>query len=178
MDMDRDMDDLDGAVVVAVGGNLPGAHDSVQAGLMAALDRLEAEGLAIVARSSWWTSRAWPDPTDPPFVNAAILIRTNLDPASTLAVLHRVEAAFGRRRSDFNAPRALDLDLIAHGRTVMGQCGSVGLTLPHPRAHERAFVMGPLAQIAPTWRHPTLGSTAAHLAKTAPVGADARPLID
>ena len=171
--MDADSQDLDDAVVVAVGGNLPGQHASVQAGLEAALERFEAEGLVIVARSPWWRSQAWPDPVDPPFLNAVVLIRPVLDPARTLAALHRIEAAFGRDRAAAYAPRTLDLDLIAHGRTISGEGG---LTLPHPRAHDRAFVMRPLAQIAPQWRHPALARTAAELAGTAVIGADARPL--
>ncbi len=84
-----------------------------------------------------------------------------------------LENEFGRMRSVRNAPRTLDLDLIAHGRIVSDD---PELTLPHPRAHERLFVMGPLAQIAPEWRHPVLRRTAAELAASATVGLDATPL--
>ena len=84
-----------------------------------------------------------------------------------------VEAAFGRRRSAPNDPRTLDLDLIAHGRVVIDQ---PGLVLPHPRADQRRFVMGPLAEVSPDWVHPVLGSTARDLARHAAVGADAAPI--
>ena len=87
--------------------------------------------------------------------------------------LLRVEAAFGRERGAANDPRTLDLDLIAYGRTVVDE---PGLTLPHPRAHERRFVMGPLSEVAPDWIHPELGGTAAALAATAAIGSDAEPL--
>ena len=88
------------------------------------------------------------------------------------AALGRIEDAFGRRRSVRNAPRTLDLDLIAYGRSS----GDLeGLILPHPRAAERRFVMGPLAEIAPDWRHPTGGRTARELAASASIGSDARP---
>ncbi len=93
-------------------------------------------------------------------------------PLATLRVLRTIEAEFGRERTIANAPRTLDLDLIAHGRTVLS---SPELELPHPRCAERLFVMGPLAEIAPEWVHPTLGRTARDLAKAAVVGADARP---
>ncbi len=83
-----------------------------------------------------------------------------------------LEDEFGRTRLARNASRTLDLDLIAYGRIVSDD---PSLTLPHPRAHERLFVMGPLAEIAPEWRHPVLGKTAAELAREAPVGRDARP---
>jgi len=88
-------------------------------------------------------------------------------------VLLRVEASFGRRRNAANDPRTLDLDLIAYGRAVLN---GPGLVLPHPRAHERRFVMGPLAEIAPGWTHPVLGATAEVLARDAAIGADAAPL--
>lgn len=76
-------------------------------------------------------------------------------------------------RARKNAARTLDLDLIAHGRVLMDQ---PELVIPHPRAHERLFVMGPLAEIAPDWRHPGLGLTARQLADQSSVGLDARPV--
>jgi 2-amino-4-hydroxy-6-hydroxymethyldihydropteridine diphosphokinase len=95
-----------------------------------------------------------------------------LSAGEVLAALHRLEARFGRVRAEPNAPRTLDLDLIAHGRAVLD--GAV--VVPHPRAHERLFVMGPLAQIAPGWRHPVSDRTAADLAAEATVGIDAAPV--
>ena len=85
----------------------------------------------------------------------------------------RLEASFGRRRAAQNAPRTLDLDLIAHGRHVLHDDA---LVLPHPRAADRLFVMGPLSEIAPGWRHPVLERTAAALAAEARVGRDATPI--
>ncbi|MDR7119000.1 2-amino-4-hydroxy-6-hydroxymethyldihydropteridine diphosphokinase [Caulobacter sp. BE254] len=137
----------------------------------AALAALADEGLTAAARSSWWTSAAWPDPTAPAYLNGVALVETALAAVDLLAALHRIEARFGRVRAEANAPRTLDLDLIVHGRTVT----EAGLIVPHPRAHERLFVMGPLAEIAPDWRHPVNDRTAADLAATATVGRDARP---
>lgn len=161
-------------MVVALGCSLPGSYASREALLEAALDALASEGLAAAARSSWWTSAAWPDPAAPAYLNGVVLVETALSPSEVLTVLHRVETRFGRTRIEPNAPRTLDLDLIAHGRTVLE--GAV--VVPHPRAHERLFVMGPLAEIAPDWRHPVSGRTAADLAATAGVGADATPSPD
>jgi 2-amino-4-hydroxy-6-hydroxymethyldihydropteridine diphosphokinase len=166
-----DRNDLGEAVIVALGCNLSGAYTSREALLDAALQAFPSEGLTIVRRSSWWTSAAWPDPSAPPYLNGVAVVATRLDPAQTLAALHRIEARFGRARGQANAPRTLDLDLIAHGRKTIVD----GLVLPHPRAHERLFVMGPLAEIEPDWRHPTLGETASRLARTARVGRDAHP---
>jgi 2-amino-4-hydroxy-6-hydroxymethyldihydropteridine diphosphokinase len=163
---------VDSAVIVALGGNLALEGRPVQAVLEDALRTLEAEGFTLVARSRWWRSAAWPDPTQPPYLNGVVWVETPLQPRAVLDALMRVEAALGRRRSEANAARTVDLDLIAYGRLVRHE---EGLTVPHPRAAERLFVMGPLADIAPDWRHPVLGETAAELAKTAMVGADAEP---
>jgi len=165
--------DLDTAVIVALGANLPGAYPSCGALLDAAVIRLAQEAMTVRARSSWWRSAAWPDPDAPAYLNGVVLVETALTPAETIARLHAVEAAFGRERAARNAPRTLDLDLIAYGRRKIDESG---LMVPHPRAHQRAFVMGPLAQIAPLWRHPVLGRTAAQLWAEADVGKDARPL--
>jgi len=159
-------------VVIALGCNLPGAHASREALLGAALAALPTEGLTILARSSWWASAAWPDPTAPGYLNGVVLVETSLSPIETLLALHRIEAAFGRARGAPNAARTLDLDLVAHGRAVVGE----GLVLPHPRAADRRFVMGPLAEIAPDWRHPVSQARALDLVATAQVGADAAPI--
>jgi 2-amino-4-hydroxy-6-hydroxymethyldihydropteridine diphosphokinase len=164
--------DLDEAVIVALGGNLPGGHDSVESLLNAALDALDEAGLTVVARSSWWRSTAWPDPADPPYLNGVALVETALGPAEVLKALHAIERHFGRERHVTNAPRTLDLDLIAYGRRQM----EGGVTVPHPRAHQRRFVMGPLAEIAPDWMHPKLGQSAENLAASAEIGMDAAPI--
>lgn len=159
-------------MVVALGCSLPGAYPSRQALLEAAVAALASEGLAVARRSAWWTSAAWPDPAAPAYLNGVVLVETGLSAGEVLEVLHRLEARFGRVRAEANAPRTLDLDLIAHGRTVLDEA----VVVPHPRAHERLFVMGPLAEIAPDWRHPVSGRTAADLAAGASVGTDARPV--
>ena len=157
---------------MALGCNDKGAWSSCREALEAALARFRCEGIDVVARSAWWSSLAWPDPTDPPFLNGVVIVRTEHDPHALMAALGRIEDAFGRQRSLRNAPRTLDLDLIAYGRL----CGDLdGLILPHPRAAERRFVMGPLAEIAPDWSHPVTGAASADLARGAAVARDAHP---
>jgi 2-amino-4-hydroxy-6-hydroxymethyldihydropteridine diphosphokinase len=168
-------DNGDDLTVLALGGNLPGVHGSVETALDAACSRLAAVGLGPLRRSRWWRSAAWPDPGDPPFLNGVVLVRTALSPSDILATLRTIEGEFGPRDGARNSPRVLDLDLIAAGRTVLD---APGLIVPHPRAAERYFVMGPLAEIAPEWRHPVLNQTAAALAARAEVGKDARPIGD
>ena len=164
--------DADASIIVALGGNLAAPDGAVGQRLEQALQALAHHGITVVRASRLWRSKAWPDPNDPPFLNAVAWVDTELGPGATLEALHRVEAQLGRVRGAPNAPRTVDLDLISHGRAV---CNSA-LTLPHPRAAERLFVMGPLCEIAPQWRHPTNGLRACELASHATVGRDARPL--
>ena len=163
---------LDRAVVIALGSNLPGAYPSSRDLLDAAVKELDAHGLKVVRVSSWWRSKAWPEGAGPDYLNGVALVETELAPMKVLAVLQSIEQDFGRDRSTTNAPRTLDLDLIARGRCKLS---SASLTLPHPRSSDRLFVMGPLAEIAPGWVHPTENETATALASKADIGADASP---
>jgi 2-amino-4-hydroxy-6-hydroxymethyldihydropteridine diphosphokinase len=165
--------DLESVIVVALGSNLKGEWASSISVLEVAKAHFSAAGLKILECSSYWRSTAWPDPTQPDYINAVALVETRLDPEGTLLALHGIEAEFGRVRMAPNAPRVLDLDLIAYGRLVRTDAAPI---LPHPRAAERRFVMGPLAEIAPTWRHPVSGARADVLGETARVGADAQPV--
>ena len=153
---------------------MAGDYPSLEALLEAALSAFLHADIRVVRRSGWWRSAAWPDPGAPAYLNGVAIVETQLPPRALLERLLGIEAAFGRRRTLANAPRTLDLDLIAYGRRVIDE---PGLVLPHPRAHQRLFVMGPLAEIAPDWTHPVLGATAAELAERATVGVDARPVL-
>ena len=161
----------DESIIVAIGGNLAGLTGLRQT-LTAALAALPDYGVRVLRRSRFWRSAAWPKASEPPFLNAVALVETALAPAQTMSALHEVETLFGRRRGEANAPRTLDLDLIAYGRQVC----SGDLVLPHPRAAERLFVMGPLAELLTDWRHPVSGARAVDLAGRASVGRDATPL--
>lgn len=160
--------------VIALGANLPGRLGAPPAATleaaMAALALLP--GLRLRARSALWASAAWPDPAGPRYANAVALLEGEAEPAPLLAALHALEAAEGRVRSAANAPRPLDLDLLDLDGLVRTAPDPV---LPHPRLHQRAFVLGPLAEIMPHWRHPLLGETAAALLAALPP-ADCAPL--
>ena len=143
-------------ILIALGGNLQSRAGRPAQTLDAALDYLQESGIRVAALSPYYVTPAWPDPADPPYVNAVANIETGLTPAAVMQRLHRTETAFGRIRSVRNAPRTLDLDLLAYDARV--EEGPP--VLPHPRIAERAFVLVPLADIAPDWRHPITGWTA------------------
>jgi 2-amino-4-hydroxy-6-hydroxymethyldihydropteridine diphosphokinase len=103
---------------------------------------------ALIARSSDYITPPWGDEQQPRFINACIEIETSLDPHALLFTLHKIEKKFGRDRAHERrwGPRTLDLDLIAYDDVSLR---TPELTLPHPRLFERAFVLVPLAEIAP-----------------------------
>ena len=146
-------------ILIALGANLPSAKGTPKDTLRAALASLGARGITVERQSGFYLSEAWPDPSDPPFVNTVASVRTSLSPAELLRVLHEVEAEFGRKPGPRNAPRPLDLDIIDYdGRIEHGDP-----ELPHPRMGTRAFVLVPLREIAPEWRHPVSGQTVLEL---------------
>jgi len=117
--------------------------------------------------SCLYETQAWPDPADPPFINAVAEIDTRMSPEALLQTLLAIEAAFGRRRSARNAPRSLDLDMLAYHQARRSG-GESGLILPHPGLHEREFVLAPLCDIAPEWRHPVTGAAAKAMLEALP----------
>jgi len=143
--MDRKDQIQAASALIALGGNVGDVRATFR---KAIADLCEMAQAVLIARSSDYATPPWGDENQLPFVNACIEIRTSLDPHALLAVMHEVEQKFGRARDKERrwGPRTLDLDLIA--------CDDVSLrgpelTLPHPRLFERAFVLTPLAEIAP-----------------------------
>jgi len=161
-------------IFIALGSNLfSDAYGSPEDICVAAVKALEQRGISITARSRWFRTAPVPVSDQPWFVNGVIAVETLLPPEELLGLLHEVEAEFGRTRKVRNEARILDLDLIAyHDRIMTGPDGPV---LPHPRAHERAFVLLPLADIDPDWRHPVTGGAVADLIAALPGDQRAEP---
>jgi 2-amino-4-hydroxy-6-hydroxymethyldihydropteridine diphosphokinase len=153
-------------ILIAIGANLPGpdgapALQTCQAGAA----RVQAlPGLRFIALSPWYRTAAIPKSEQPDYCNGVIRLVGNPDPLALLETLHDIEAAFGRVRGEPNAPRTLDLDLIDLNGTIR----TFRPPPPHPRTHQRAFVLQPIADVAPTWYHPTLNATANTLLNALP----------
>lgn len=152
-------------IIIALGANLPSCVGEPAETLSAALTELMIHGISLLSVSSLYQTPAWPDPTEPPFLNAVASVKTDMLPRALLQLLHQVEAKLGRVRSRPNAPRTLDLDLLAYNTVSIAD---EGLRLPHPRIAERSFVLVPLSEIAPQWVLPGTGQIAAELLASRP----------
>lgn len=160
-------------ILIALGSNLPSVHGDPQATLLAALLRLEALGVRVVAASRIWHSAPVPLSDQPWYHNAVASVETALGPEELMAALHALEAEFGRVRSAVkNEARILDLDLLNYNDVV----SAGGLELPHPRLQERAFVLYPLSDIAGDWTHPRLNLSVQEMVEQLPAGQSIQPL--
>lgn len=149
-------------IYLSLGANVPSNAGPPAVTLRRALEGMPAKGIDVEAVSDFYATPAWPVPTDPEFVNAVARVKTRLGPLALLKTLLAIEKSFGRVRKTRWEPRCLDLDLLDFGGLVTDE---EELSLPHPRMHERAFVLRPLIDVAPNWRHPDTGRSVAELLK-------------
>lgn len=133
------------SVLIALGGNVGDVRATFDKAVANICGMAQA---TLIARSSDYSTPPWGEEQQDRFINACIEIETNLDPHALLFTLHKIEKKFGRDRANEKrwGPRTLDLDIIAYDDAKLDK---LELTLPHPRLFERAFVLVPLAEIAP-----------------------------
>ncbi|MFQ5938909.1 MAG: 2-amino-4-hydroxy-6-hydroxymethyldihydropteridine diphosphokinase [Alphaproteobacteria bacterium] len=162
-------------ILIGIGANLPSARcGPPERTCEAALETLAAEGVCVLRRSRWYRSAPVPPSEQPWYVNGVVQASTRLGPKPLLELLHRIERAFGRVRAEPNAARVIDLDLLAYDDLITD--GPDEPLLPHPRMHQRAFVLLPLAEIAPEWRHPVTGEPIDRLIAALPPDQTATPV--
>ncbi len=180
---------------VALGSNLETATRTSVETVNEALGLFAGAALRITKQSQWYSAPAFPAGNGPDYVNGVVEIESPLSAEAVLAALHGIEDTLGRTRPARWASRVVDLDLLAMGEGVApDRAGFLGwaqlplaaqmqaapeaLVLPHPRLQDRAFVLKPLAEIAPAWRHPVFGQTASALLAALPAAArnEIRPL--
>lgn len=161
-------------ILIGIGANLESPRfGSPRAACQAALKEIENQGITLLRRSRWYRSEPVPVSDQPWYINAVAALETDLAPQELLARLHEIEAKFGRVRKIRNEARVIDLDLLAYGDRISGE-GEVPI-LPHPRMSERAFVVLPLVEIAPDWRHPVSSLSGADLVAALPGGQVTEP---
>jgi len=151
-------------ILIGLGANLPSVLGPPKATLEASLAALEAGGATILARSPWYRSAPVPASDQPWYVNGVASVATALGPVALLALLHEIEAQIGRERRTRNEPRAVDLDILDYNGLQRAEAP----VLPHPRMHVRGFVLLPLRDVAPGWRHPVSGIPLAELIAALP----------
>jgi 2-amino-4-hydroxy-6-hydroxymethyldihydropteridine diphosphokinase len=154
-----------GNVVVGLGANSPGAWGTPAETIAQALGEIGQLDIVVVAASPIYQTAAVGNARQPPYVNAVALLDTHLSPDALLRVLKDIERRSGRRGGRPWGPRSLDIDIIDYrglvrhwhrGHAEFDCAGPRPLVLPHPLAHQRPFVLRPLLDIAPNWRHPAL----------------------
>jgi 2-amino-4-hydroxy-6-hydroxymethyldihydropteridine diphosphokinase len=179
-----DLTGPDAVVLIALGANVPGPAGAPAETLAAAIAKLPNIGIAALKVSSFLKTPAYPPSDQPDFLNAVAIGESARAPLDILSGLHAIERELGRVRSIPWGPRPIDLDLLAVGDIVSPDWQAAAargdrpgeapgpLVLPHPRMHLRRFVLEPLVEIAPEWRHPALGLTARELLAKLPASGD------
>ncbi|MCG8508415.1 MAG: 2-amino-4-hydroxy-6-hydroxymethyldihydropteridine diphosphokinase [Rhodospirillales bacterium] len=163
-------------IFIGIGSNLGGQRgDSPRQNCHQAVAALNAAGIEVTQRSRWYRTAPVPMSDQPWYVNGVVAAEpSHAGPAAVLDLLHHIEVEFGRFRTVPNAPRTLDLDLLDFEGQVSP--GSDGVILPHPRMHERAFVLRPLSEIAPDWCHPISNASVFDLIAQLPVEQFVEPI--
>lgn len=182
--------DMQNCVILALGGNQPSNVGPPGKTIRNAVHDLAAAGLKPVSVSQYYRTPCFPPGAGPDFVNAAVLCKSDKSAVAILSILHGIEKTYGRQRRERWGSRTLDIDLLAMDDQILPDLDTYRvwfdlapsrqqadtpkqLILPHPRLQDRGFVLIPMADVAPGWRHPVLGLTVSEMLAKLPETAKA-----
>ena len=151
-------------IFLGLGSNLPSKYGDKFANINLAISSLESYGVKIIKRSSFYKTPSYPDRKKPKFINVVILVRTNLPPVDLMSLLVFIEKKLERKRIKKNDPRTCDIDIIDYNSQILNlKYNNLDLKLPHKELASRNFVLFPLQEISPMWKHPKTKETISNL---------------
>ena len=147
-------------IFLGLGSNLPSKYGDRFANINLAISSLESYGIKVIKRSSFYKSPSYPDKENPEFINVVILVETNLPPVDLMSVLTFIEEKLERKRIKKNDPRTCDIDIIDYNSQILNlKYNNLDFTVPHKELASRNFVLFPLSEISPMWKHPKTKET-------------------
>ena len=142
-------------IFLGLGSNLSSKYGDKFANIGLAISFLEAYGIKLIKKSSFYKTPSYPDRENPKFINVVILVKTNLPPIDLMSVLVFIEEKLERKRVKKNDPRTCDIDIIDYNNQIFNlKFNNLDFTLPHKELTSRNFVLFPLQEISPMWKHP------------------------
>jgi 2-amino-4-hydroxy-6-hydroxymethyldihydropteridine diphosphokinase len=147
-------------IILGLGSNLPSKYGDRFANINLAISSLESYGIKVIKRSSFYKSPSYPDKENPEFINVVILVETYLPPVDLMSVLTFIEEKLERKRIKKNDPRTCDIDIIDYNSQRLNlKYNNLDFTVPHKELTSRNFVLFPLREISPMWKHPKTKET-------------------
>ena len=147
-------------IFLGLGSNLPSKYGDRFANINLAISSLEAYGIKVIKKSSFYKTPSYPNRENPKFINVVILVETNLLPIDLMSVLIFIEERLERKRGKKNDPRTCDIDIIDYNSQILNlKCNNLDLAVPHKELTSRNFILFPLQEISPMWKHPKTKET-------------------
>ena len=142
-------------IFLGLGSNLPSKYGDRFANINLAISYLERYGIKVIKKSSFYETPSYPNNENPKFINAIILVETTLPPVDLMSVLIFIEKKLERKRGKKNDPRTCDIDIIDYNSEILNlRYNNLELTVPHKELTSRNFILSPLQEISPKWKHP------------------------
>ena len=142
-------------IIIALGSNLVSSFGDRIENINLAISYLESYGIRIIKKSGFYETPSYPDNNNPKFINVVVVVKTDLPPIDLMSVLVFIEEKLERKRSKKNAPRTCDIDIIDYNNQIIEfNYKNLNLTVPHKKLISRNFVLYPLKEILPNWKHP------------------------